>query len=252
MEYAAYCYKAMTAERAAANNGNENNTTEVESGIASLTEACEETSFQWSSRSIKFLINNRLQYEGKFTRPNCKKRKLWGSIASEMAKEGYEVSGEICDAKYRNLLQTYRKNKKKQSSTGESSITWEYFSTFDEVLGCKASSHPQETLLGGSFQLETEATPSTSSAEETNLREGDATPQTKGNNVVQKRTRTKSLTRGEYYFEKIEFMKRQEALRTKEKEIELQFKKEQHQQKMELLKIIAENLIKENKNCNCK
>nr|CAI5841819.1 unnamed protein product [Callosobruchus analis] len=46
----------------------------------------------------------------------------------------------MCDTKYRNLLYTYRSNKKKPSSTGEGVIKWEYFYTFDEVLGCKASS----------------------------------------------------------------------------------------------------------------
>lgn len=57
----------------------------------------------------------------------------------------------MCDAKFRNLLTTYRSNKKKQSSTGEGGIKWEYFELFDSILGHKASSKPPDKLMGDSL-----------------------------------------------------------------------------------------------------
>lgn len=81
--------------------------------------------------------------------PSCKKSKLWNQIATEMKKVGnYNLSGNNCNNKYRNLLSTYQRNKdKKLKLTGESQITWEYFNVFDETLGTKQSSAPSPSLL---------------------------------------------------------------------------------------------------------
>lgn len=108
-----------------------------------------EMQFKWSDSSIKLLLNCRLGQEAKFNMPLCKKSKLWDQIATEMKKVGdYNVSGNDCNNKYRNLLTTYRHNKDKRLKlTGESKITWEYFNLFDETLGAKQSSTPSQSLL---------------------------------------------------------------------------------------------------------
>lgn len=92
----------------------------------------------------------RLGQEQAFNRPKCKKIKLWNDIAKEInkdTKEAFSLTGTLCDNKYRNLLKTYKINKKKQKSSGESAINWEYFSDFDGVLGCKASIDPPDNTI---------------------------------------------------------------------------------------------------------
>lgn len=89
--------------------------------------------------------------EADFNRPVCKKRKLWERVSREMKSVGnYDVSESFCDSKYRNLLCTYRINKRKQKDTGEDNtpIKWEFFDMMDRVLGTKASSNPPEGTLG--------------------------------------------------------------------------------------------------------
>ncbi|CAH1984528.1 unnamed protein product [Acanthoscelides obtectus] len=79
--------------------------------------------------------------------------KLWKQIADEMNKIGkYNVCGNDCYGKYRNLLQTYRQNEEKRlKRTGESQITWEFFEIMDRVLGNKASSMPPPQSLSSSI-----------------------------------------------------------------------------------------------------
>ncbi|KAJ4438912.1 hypothetical protein ANN_14866 [Periplaneta americana] len=127
-----------------------------------------DAALKWTHNLTKLLLNKRLENESSFNRPTCKKKKLWNDIAHEISKATtVSISGEACDIKYRNLLATYRANKKKQTKTGEGSINWEYFSIMDEVLGHKASSSPQTELLGGSMMkddTDTSSLASTSSA----------------------------------------------------------------------------------------
>lgn len=65
-----------------------------------------------------------------------------------MEKFGYKVTGDMCDTKYRNLLATYKTNKKKKEQSGEGAVTWEYFEKFDSTLGLKASTAPPPETLG--------------------------------------------------------------------------------------------------------
>ncbi|CAH1114889.1 unnamed protein product [Psylliodes chrysocephalus] len=90
---------------------------------------------------------------------------------------GYTVDGNECNAKYINLLQTYRHNKDKRlKTTGESKITWEYYCIFDNVLGTKDSSRPREELLSTSLQ----------NSDENKCQEDDSQPGTSG---LQKKTK---------------------------------------------------------------
>lgn len=113
----------------------------------------ENYSHRWTSEAIKLLLDTRLSMEEKFSNPTCKKNKLWDQISKRMFEIGkYTVSGTDCYGKYRNLLQTYRHNKEKRlKTTGESKITWEYFETFDQILGNKASSMPPMNILSSSI-----------------------------------------------------------------------------------------------------
>ncbi|XP_032686613.1 uncharacterized protein LOC116851386 [Odontomachus brunneus] len=118
-----------------------------------MEEKCIESNFKWTQSLIHLLVDIRLREESKFNRPNTKKKQLWQNIAKEMNSiNNVNVTSDMCDIKYRNLLATYRTNKKKQNSAGESNISWKYFEIFDRVLGYKASSAPSTIMLGSSLQ----------------------------------------------------------------------------------------------------
>ncbi|CAH2017586.1 unnamed protein product [Acanthoscelides obtectus] len=123
---------------------NENNNSTIHSPSASAVNETHTESQSnkanlhcWTSGAVKLLLDLRLGKE-----PVCRKMKLWKQIADEMNKIGkYNVCGNDCYGKYRNLLQTYRQNKEKRlKRTGESQIRWEFFEIMDRVLGNKASS----------------------------------------------------------------------------------------------------------------
>ncbi|CAH0385905.1 unnamed protein product [Bemisia tabaci] len=116
--------------------------------------------FKWTSASIKLLLQLRWAKEEQFARPPTKKSKLWVSIANSMAEHGYLVSGPSCDAKYRNLKNTYQSIRLRLLKTGEGreidgkteeSPSWEFYGLFRDNIGTKASVEPDEGLLGGTF-----------------------------------------------------------------------------------------------------
>lgn len=108
----------------------------------------------WSEKLTKCLINERLSKGSHFSMPNCKKMKLWQSVAQEVTKQsGVKVDGTACYNKYRGLLTTYTNNNKKST---EDAITWPYFDTFDQVLGTNASSMPPKLNIGDSLDITSE------------------------------------------------------------------------------------------------
>ncbi|CAH1995208.1 unnamed protein product [Acanthoscelides obtectus] len=140
--------------------GNENNNSTIHSqSELALNETHTESQSNkenlhcWTSSAVKLLLDLRLGKEEEFNKPVCRKMKLWKQIADEMNKIGkYNVCGNDCYGKYRNLLQTYRQNKEKRlKRTGESQITWEFFEIMDRVLGNKASSMPPPQSLSSSI-----------------------------------------------------------------------------------------------------
>lgn len=62
-----------------------------------------------------------------------KKLKLWDAISKEMGKHGYNVPGNVCDNKYRNLLNTYRRIKDKRNNMQGRELfsRWRYFDMFE-------------------------------------------------------------------------------------------------------------------------
>lgn len=111
---------------------------------------------KWTSSCIKQLITERLSKEEEFNNPTCRKKKLWEGISKNLEeKTGSYFDAYSCDIKYRNLLSTYRNNKKRLLQCGEGCINWEYFHQFDEVLGYKTFSALSESALGDSLILNT-------------------------------------------------------------------------------------------------
>lgn len=122
--------------------------------------------FKWTDKSIKLLITLRFKRDGKFIKPNCKKNKLWTQLAKDMFDKGrYHVSGLECDQKFRNLMQTFKKNKNKQKTSGESSIVWPYFKVFNDFFGNKICISPPKEILGSTMISQEEEDESQSDAE---------------------------------------------------------------------------------------
>lgn len=57
----------------------------------------------------------------------------------------------MCDAKYRNLLHTYKLNKQKQNRYGVDCVKWEYFDIFDNTIGLKMSSRRDDNFFDTLF-----------------------------------------------------------------------------------------------------
>ncbi|KAJ8960114.1 hypothetical protein NQ314_006095 [Rhamnusium bicolor] len=112
------------------------------------------TDFKWTPETTKLLLDLRLSREKEFNQPQCKKKNLWNAIAEEMCQSGYcNLTSDMCDVKYRNLLATYKSNKRKKEQSGESAITWEYFTQFDIVLGDKVFFAPSKDMIGANLLI---------------------------------------------------------------------------------------------------
>lgn len=175
----------------------------------------------WTKENIKLLLNIRFELNSQFESPKCKKNKLWMQVASQMGEIGkFNITWEECYGKYRNLLQTYRANKEKRlKKTGESSITWEFFDLFDEVLGHKASTYPQDSILSTSIVEESTISKEDEKIRSENDSENEEPPNKK---IIKKVKRDKKITVTEYLFQKNE--REKEALHNrqilKEREID--------------------------------
>lgn len=59
--------------------------------------------------------------------------KLWEIVAEKMKKEGnYSVTGNDVKDKWKNMFQTYKKNKAKKKTDGKA-VKWEFFPIMEEL-----------------------------------------------------------------------------------------------------------------------
>ncbi|KAI5711154.1 hypothetical protein M8J75_014621 [Diaphorina citri] len=96
------------------------------------------SNFQWTIPAVTLLLNLRFQLKREFSSKSLnygRKSELWESISKVMQQHNYNVTGYMCDCKYRNLLSTYRKNKEKMGVTGDSHCPWVHFDLMDKHLG---------------------------------------------------------------------------------------------------------------------
>lgn len=96
--------------------------------------------------------------------------------------------------------------KKKQQMSGEGSITWEYFEMFDNILGHKESSHPNQANLGLSITLNESQKSSSSNFEEessnlNNINEREGQDENgKENQPPSRKRKLEILSMGRYLF----------------------------------------------------
>lgn len=101
------------------------------------------------------LINNRSDLDDDFN-SGQKHVNIWKKIAERLNKNGLQVTAQECNDKWRNMMQTFRKNVLKANTSGEESVNWPYFPIMFQLFGKKDSVNPpKRNLCQSSLGLET-------------------------------------------------------------------------------------------------
>ncbi|XP_053962414.1 uncharacterized protein LOC128865989 [Anastrepha ludens] len=92
---------------------------------------------RWTPECTRVMLQLRFERQLEFQQRIRQKKELWSEIATEMRRQGlcdFSLTAEVCDLKYRNMLQTYKKNRIKEDSGMQSLIAWEYYELFKDAL----------------------------------------------------------------------------------------------------------------------
>ncbi|XP_067630232.1 uncharacterized protein [Eurosta solidaginis] len=92
---------------------------------------------RWTPECTRVMLQLRFERQVEFQQRIRQKKELWSEIAAEMRRQGlcdFSITAEVCDLKYRNMLQTYKKNRLKEDSGMHSLIAWEYYELFKIAL----------------------------------------------------------------------------------------------------------------------
>ncbi|KAK3866147.1 hypothetical protein Pcinc_028301 [Petrolisthes cinctipes] len=81
-----------------------------------------------------------------------KKSELWEIISDSVRSAGYDYSGDECNAKWRTLLQSYRKNVEQIKRTGNTS--WKYFDVMHQICGADPMTHIPSEIYANDHGIE--------------------------------------------------------------------------------------------------
>ncbi|CAG9771337.1 unnamed protein product [Ceutorhynchus assimilis] len=104
------------------------------------------TEFKWTKQVTLLLLNLYKEKNEQFRNSKIKNKDIWSKILKEFQNKGYIVTIDLLDRKFRNMKKTYKDNKDKKKTTGESSITWEYFEIMDEIFFNDKTMNPTTTI----------------------------------------------------------------------------------------------------------
>lgn len=105
---------------------------------------------RWSHESILLLLSTYEDHLKMFKSGKKTGKAIWNMIAKAMVLKGYNVSGEQCDIKFRNLKKTYKRIVDNNKGTGNGSISWLYFEKFNAIFGKNADIVPISTASSSS------------------------------------------------------------------------------------------------------
>ena len=113
-----------------------------------------EPDMQWSDDRVKLLIDTLASYRQEFDKPKCKKAKIWKKIADTMKTQcpNLQLTGSECDRKWRNLIQTFRKQSDKKKKTGRGAVHWKFYKAMQMATKDRASIQPDANVLVSSMQ----------------------------------------------------------------------------------------------------
>lgn len=73
---------------------------------------------------------------------------VWMKIADGMRNEGYNLSWQVCEKKFRNMKGTYKGIKDNNRQSGRGRKQWPYYQLFDDILGSVPAIDPQSMEMG--------------------------------------------------------------------------------------------------------
>lgn len=105
--------------------------------------------FKWPHAAILLLIEEYRKTADNFCSGRISQKKIWQSIADELVKNTYSVTGPQCQSKFGGLKRTYKSIKDHNGKSGNGPRTWLYFEIMDGLLGVKPNITPnrKRTIL---------------------------------------------------------------------------------------------------------
>ena len=70
-----------------------------------------------------------------------------------MALEGYNLTHDVCDEKWRNLKKQYKKYRDNMEGSGNAAIKWEYFCQMNDILGHRPDVLPVSEMESSAGEL---------------------------------------------------------------------------------------------------
>lgn len=102
--------------------------------------------FKWPHAAILLLIEEYRKTADNFCSGRISQKKIWQSIADELVKNTYSVTGPQCQSKFGGLKRTYKSIKDHNGKSGNGPRTWLYFEIMDGLLGVKPYITPIATV----------------------------------------------------------------------------------------------------------
>ena len=100
----------------------------------------------WSKDNASLLFQLRMEKDSLFQGVKAHST-LWSAIAKEMSGIiGLNITGEQCNNKFKSMKRAYIATVDHNKKTGSDPKTCPFFDEFNQILGSKASHHPQITM----------------------------------------------------------------------------------------------------------
>jgi len=116
------------------------------------------TRFEWTHRATLLLLSLYRSHKTSF-RSAKHAKSVWQRIADGMKLEGYTITWETCEKKFRNLKGTYKTINDNNKKTGRGRRTWQYFEIFKELMGNDPCVDPVVVECGSAEVMETAISP---------------------------------------------------------------------------------------------
>jgi len=75
-------------------------------------------------------------------------RNVWQKICDKMSEEGYNLTWQLCEKKFRNMKATFKDIKDNNRQSGRGKRKWPYYEILNELLGSEPAINPTATELG--------------------------------------------------------------------------------------------------------
>ncbi|KAK4882541.1 hypothetical protein RN001_005860 [Aquatica leii] len=119
-----------------------NNTATDTTNVIEDNDATETATHHWNDSEIKLLLSLYSDYKKDFEGKKFTNKSLWLKIALQINKEGYNLTWEQCDNKFKNLKTAYKKVIDNNSKTGRGRMSFKLFDLMDSLFSKNPEIHP--------------------------------------------------------------------------------------------------------------